>query len=367
MIFLCFLVLLCIGNCYTDEFLPESIEFKHSHIMFERDNISKCSQIVVRIRRQNVVSQVKQKVDAPNPQTSNKDSKIVKPTEQKMKPRTNSHKNSHSAPSRRAQIAASLKLKLKPILKTRPISKFYLRIKKLTKKVFSKTRVSVKSKFSSVKKKIQNSKQLSKKLSSKMKAFLKQAQKRFIGLKSKYFSKAKYLSKNAFKAKVKLATKGKDFYKKVKSRFSGLKSKYFSNKERNFVSKLKKNLISKTSKLTKNIIKKRIKTVQSCGIIRRSKRASNCSPVNPGIITITDVNGNTVNPITVTDVNGNTLNPITVTDVNGRTVNPHSPNWRAGNKIFDSHGFQLDATDADYEKEIDGKKIDHKIINETLT
>ena len=73
-----------------------------------------------------------------------------------------------------------------------------------------------------------------------------------------------------------------------------------------------------------------------------------------------------MNPITVTD-NGNTLNPITVTDVNGRTVNPHSPNWRVGNKIFDSHGFQLDATDADYEKEIDGKKIDHKIINETLT
>ena len=136
MITFCFLVLLCVGNCYTDELLPESNEFNNSLIMFERENLSNCSQVLVRISRQNAVSPVKPKVDPPKPQTpTSKDSKSEKPTEQKMKPRTNSHKNSHSAPSRRAQIAASLKLKLKSIVKTRPISKFYSRIKKLTKKV----------------------------------------------------------------------------------------------------------------------------------------------------------------------------------------------------------------------------------------
>ncbi len=106
---------------------------------------------------------------------------------------------------------------------------------------------------------------MSKKLSSKRKAFHKQAQKRFAGLKSKYFSKTKYLSKNAFKAKIKSATN--KFYKKVKSRFSGLRSKYF-------FSKLKKNFISKTSKLTKIITTKIVSrtTVQSCDKVKRSKR-----------------------------------------------------------------------------------------------
>ena len=283
------LVLLFIGNCSTDELLHESNEFNHSLIMFERENLSNCSQVLVRVSRQNAVSQVKPKVEAPKPQTpTNKDSKSEKPTEQKMKPRTNSHKNSHSAPSRRAQIAASLKLKLKPVVKTRPISKLYSRIKKITKKGFSKARASIKSKFSSLKKKISNSKQLSKKLSSKTKAILKQSQKRFIGLKSKYFSKAKYLVKNVFKAKGKLATKGKNFYKKVISRISGVRSKYFSNKKQKFFPKLKKSFISKTNKLNKNSSKKKQSrpTLKSCGITRskRTAKRTNCGGSNGGTL-----------------------------------------------------------------------------------
>jgi hypothetical protein len=257
-----------------------------------------------------------------------------------MKPRTNSHKNSHSAPSRRANIAASLKQKIKPLVKTRPISKLYSKIKQFKKKVSSKARSFVKGKFAGLKKKISNSKQSLKKISSKKKTLYKQLEKRFLGLKSKYFSKAKYLSKNALKAKVKLEKRGKHFFKKANRKLSGLRSKFISNKIQNSFSKLKKNFISKTSKLAKKDLKKKESrpTISSCGI-KRSKRATGCSPGNAGI---------------------------TVTDYRGNTVNPHSPNRRVDNNILEPDGFSLKATDEDYGKEIDGENINYLLINETL-
>jgi hypothetical protein len=344
MIILYFLLTLCIGNCYTDELFSDRItcndKINHTHIISERENINHYGQVLVRLSRQNEVSQVKQnpKVEAPKSQTPNKDSKSEKPTEQKMKPRTNSHKNSHSAPSRRANIAASLKQKIKQLVKTRPISKLYSKIKQFSKKVSSKARSFVKGKLAGLKKKFSNLKQSSKKISSKKKTLFKQLQKRFQGLKSKYFSKAKYLSKNALKAKVKFEKRGKHFLQKANRKLSGLRSKFISKMKHNSFSKLKKNFIPKISKITKKIFKKLRPTISSCGI-KRSKRATKCSPENAGI---------------------------TDTDNQGNSVNPHSPNRRVDNYILDPDGFRRKATDEDYEKEIDGEKINYLLMKETL-
>jgi hypothetical protein len=169
----------------------------------------------------------------------------------RLQNRTNSQKNSHSASSRRANIAAALKQKIEPLAKKRPISKLYSKIKQFNKKVSSKARSFVNMKSACLKKQISNSKQSSKKISSKKKMLYKQIKKRFLGFKSNYFSKAKYLSKNALKAKVKLEKRGKQFFKKANRKLSGLRMKFISNKKQNSVSKLKKNFISKTSKITK--------------------------------------------------------------------------------------------------------------------
>jgi hypothetical protein len=81
----------------------------------------------------------------------------------------NSHKNSHSAQSRRAKIAETLKQKLKPLVRIRPTSKLCSKVKQLAKKFSVKARFFAKTKFSGWRKKVSNSKQLSKKLSTKLK------------------------------------------------------------------------------------------------------------------------------------------------------------------------------------------------------
>ena len=155
-----FILLLCIGNCYTNEFLSESIthELNHTQIngIYDRENI------LSRFSRQNVANPVKS-----NPNVETKKSESIQeapksqkpPVEQKMKPRTNSHKNSHSASGRRANIAATLKQKLKPIVRTRPISKLYSNVKLLARKFSSKARSFDKSKLSGLRKNLPNAKQ----------------------------------------------------------------------------------------------------------------------------------------------------------------------------------------------------------------
>jgi hypothetical protein len=265
MIFSYFLIfLLCVENCYTND-------LNHT----KTNEICESEKLLVRFSRQNVVSQVESnsKVEAPKSESAQEASKSQKPSEKKMEPRTNSHKNSHSAPSRRAKIAATLKQKLKPLVRIRPISKLYSKVKQLAKKFSLKARSFSKDKFSGWRKKVSNSKQLSKKLSTKLKNSFKQFQKRFPGLKSKYFSKAKHSNQ---KSKLKLAMKGKNFFKKTNKRLSGLRSKYFSNKKqlakRNSISKLKKNLIFKAKHSSKNTKKTNKRpNIKQCGI-KRTKR-----------------------------------------------------------------------------------------------
>ena len=74
-----------------------------------------------------MVSKVKSnpKVETKKSESPQEASKSQKSAEQKMKPCTNSHKNSHSPAGRRTKIAGTLKQKLKPIVRTRPISKLY--------------------------------------------------------------------------------------------------------------------------------------------------------------------------------------------------------------------------------------------------
>ena len=272
-------VLYYIGNCYSNELLAQNLtpeQFSnHSQInIFENESIN--NQIVARYIRQNAQVKSNPKVETPKsqqiqaPKDQNKTPETKKQVIQKMAPRTNSHRNSHSAQGRRANIALSLKQRTKTTtVKSRPKSRFYSKTKHLTTKKFSSSKIqsSQKSKSSgSMKKKYSNSKQFSKKYSSKGKQPTKT---KFTWAKSKYFSKAKHSSRNVL-SKSKLPTKRINSYIKG-GKQNGLKSKYYSNKKQNSYSKLKKNVILKP-KNNKKSIKNGFNRPNVVMCMRRSKR-----------------------------------------------------------------------------------------------
>ena len=196
-------IFLSFRNCYTDDLSHNNIKNGLNLAKKNDERELNLEKILLRFYR-NVMPK-------PTKSESKIDVSKLGKNYANTKSFTNSHKNSRSATNRRFNSLSSLKLKVKQPIKSRSKSKYFSKDKKISKKIYAKSKNFINSKYQSGK-----TKELVRKIA-------KLRNPKFTGLKSKYFSKSKKYLKNS-------AIKPKDAFRKLTKQLLGSK-KIFKNQK----------------------------------------------------------------------------------------------------------------------------------------